>query len=121
MYAFRFIKIFISIFLLGFVVQSAKAQDPVVSDDESSSSKKVVIRGLVTDDKKSPVELANVRVEGTLYGAVCDLKGKYSFSCESVDSVVVVFFDDWLSNSQTSAEKPARHSYAQRDDSKFGR
>ncbi len=91
MYAFRFIKKFLSIFLFGFVVQSAKAQEPVVSDDESSSSKKVVIRGLVTDDKKSPVELANVRVEGTLYGAVCDLKGKYSFSCESADSVVVVF------------------------------
>ncbi len=51
----------------------------------------VVIRGNVIDDKKEPVELAQVRVEGTMSGAVCDLKGNYSFSCQSSDSLVVVF------------------------------
>ncbi|MBR1880291.1 MAG: hypothetical protein IJ804_06055, partial [Prevotella sp.] len=34
----------------------------------------VVIKGKVIDDQKSPLELAQVRVEGTAFGAVCNLK-----------------------------------------------
>ncbi len=55
------------------------------------SAQSVVIKGRVIDDKKSPIELAQVRVEGTGAGAVCNMKGEYRFSCESRDSVVVVF------------------------------
>ena len=84
-----FHKLF-SLIIFLFVVAPVHAQEPVMTDDESSANK-VVIRGVVTDDKKSPVELANVRIEGTLFGTVCDLKGRYSLSCESADSVVVVF------------------------------
>ncbi len=51
----------------------------------------VVIKGKVVDDQKSPLELAQVRVEGTGCGAVCNLKGEFRFSCESTDSMVVVF------------------------------
>lgn len=51
----------------------------------------VVIKGKVTDDKKSPIELAQVKVEGTAFGTTCNLKGEYRFTCESTDSVVVVF------------------------------
>ena len=51
----------------------------------------VVIKGKVVDDQKSPLELAQVRVEGTGCGAVCNLKGEFRFSCESADSMVVVF------------------------------
>ncbi len=51
----------------------------------------VIIKGKVIDDKKSPLELAQVRVEGTGCGAVCNLKGEYRFSCESSDSMVVIF------------------------------
>ena len=51
----------------------------------------VVIKGKVIDDQKAPIELAQVRVEGTGCGAVCNLKGEFRFSCESADSMVVVF------------------------------
>ena len=51
----------------------------------------VVIKGKVIDDEKAPIELAQVRVEGTGCGAVCNLKGEFRFTCESADSMVVVF------------------------------
>lgn len=51
----------------------------------------VLIKGKVTDDQRSPLELAQVRVEGTGFGTVCNLKGEYRLTCESSDSVVVVF------------------------------
>ncbi len=50
----------------------------------------VIIKGTVVDDKKQPIELAQVRVEGTATGGVCDLKGRFRFIAESTDSVVVV-------------------------------
>lgn len=51
----------------------------------------VLIKGKVVDDHKSALELAQVRIEGTAFGAVCNLKGEYRLHCESGDSVVVVF------------------------------
>lgn len=51
----------------------------------------VVIKGRVLDDQRSPIELAQVRIEGTAQGAVCNLKGEYRFSAISSDSMVVVF------------------------------
>ena len=51
----------------------------------------VVIKGKVIDDQKAPLELAQVRVEGTGCGTTCNLKGEFRFSCESADSMVVVF------------------------------
>ncbi len=50
----------------------------------------VIIKGTVIDDKKQPVELATVRIEGTAFGGVCDLKGRYRFVAESSDSMVVI-------------------------------
>lgn len=50
----------------------------------------VVFKGTVVDDKKAPIELASVRIEGTTNGTMCDLKGKFRFTAESTDSVVVV-------------------------------
>jgi len=35
--------------------------------------------------------MAQVHVEGTSSGAVCDLKGRYGFECSTADSLVVVF------------------------------
>ena len=55
------------------------------------SAQTVIIKGKVIDDQKAPIELAQVRVEGTGFGTVCDLKGEYRLSCESTDSMVVVF------------------------------
>lgn len=55
------------------------------------SAQTVVIKGKVIDDQKAPIELAQVRVEGTGFGTACDLKGEYRFTCKSADSMVVVF------------------------------
>ena len=57
----------------------------------SMYAQSVTIRGTVTDDKKSPVELAMVHIEGQMAGTTCNLKGKYELTCQSSDSVVVVF------------------------------
>ena len=52
---------------------------------------RVTIRGRVVDENRKPVEMAQVRVEGTSAGTVCNLNGEYSFGCASQDSMVVVF------------------------------
>lgn len=56
-----------------------------------SFAQQVIIKGKVVDDKREPLELTQVRVENTGCGTVCNLKGEYRFSCESTDSMVVVF------------------------------
>lgn len=50
----------------------------------------VIFKGTVVDDKKSPIELATVRVEGTAQGTACNLKGKYRLTVQTSDSVVLV-------------------------------
>lgn len=57
----------------------------------TASAQKVTIRGVVTDYKDSPIEIANVHVEGQAAGAITDLKGRYRFTCNSSDSLVVVY------------------------------
>lgn len=52
---------------------------------------RVRIRGTVNDSEGNPIEMAVVKVEGQGAGTLTDLKGKYSFTCQSADSVVVVF------------------------------
>ncbi|MCQ2212119.1 MAG: TonB-dependent receptor [Bacteroidaceae bacterium] len=56
-----------------------------------ANAQSVTIRGQVTDDNKQPIELAQVRVEGQAFGTTCDLKGHYQFTCESQDSMVIVY------------------------------
>lgn len=56
-----------------------------------SDAQSIIIKGKVTDDQKSPIELAQVKIEGTLFGITCNLKGEYRLTCESSDSVVVVY------------------------------
>lgn len=52
----------------------------------------VTIKGTVVDDERNPVEMAIVRIEGeSLVGTTADLKGRYSLTCKSADSLVVVF------------------------------
>lgn len=55
-----------------------------------TTAQTVVFKGTVIDDKKAPIEMATVRVEGTGQGTVCDLKGRFRFTATSTDSVVVV-------------------------------
>ena len=56
-----------------------------------ANAQSVTIRGKVMDDKRAPIELAHVSVEGMAAGAICDMKGKYQFTCESKDTMVIVF------------------------------
>lgn len=51
----------------------------------------VTISGIVTDENGSPIELATVHIEKQLIGTITDLKGKYTISAHSTDSMVVVF------------------------------
>ena len=58
----------------------------------AQAQQKVTIRGTVVDDDRKPLELAMVSIEGeTMVGTRADLKGRYSLTCNSSDSLVVVF------------------------------
>ena len=52
---------------------------------------RVKVGGVVTDEEGRPIEMAVVRLEGTATGTVCNLRGRYSLTFESRDSVTVVF------------------------------
>lgn len=51
----------------------------------------ITISGLVTDETGAPIELATVHIEKQLVGTITNLKGEYTISARSEDSVVVVF------------------------------
>lgn len=58
----------------------------------AQAQQKVTIKGTVVDDERKPLELAMVSIEGeTMVGTRADLKGRYSLTCNSSDSLVVVF------------------------------
>ena len=58
----------------------------------AQAQQKVTIKGTVVDDDRKPLELAMVSIEGeTMVGTRADLKGRYSLTCNSSDSLVVVF------------------------------
>ena len=57
----------------------------------TASAQKVTIKGTVTDYKDNPIEIANVHIEGQAAGTITDLKGRYTFTCNSSDSLVVVY------------------------------
>ena len=57
----------------------------------TASAQKVTIKGIVTDYKDNPIEIAGIQVEGQAAGTFTDLKGRYIFTCNSSDSLVVVY------------------------------
>lgn len=56
-----------------------------------AQEKKAKISGLITDEEGDPLEIVNVHVQGQLIGTVSDLKGRYSLTVSSRDSVTIVF------------------------------
>lgn len=54
-------------------------------------ARNVKIGGIITDENGNPIELATIRLEGTAIGTVSNLKGKYSLTFQSADSVTVIF------------------------------
>lgn len=57
----------------------------------TSAQERVKIGGTITDEQGAPIELATIRLEGTAIGTVSNLKGRYSLTFQSQDSVVIVY------------------------------
>ena len=55
------------------------------------SAQRVTVKGTVRDEQGTPVEVANILVEKQLIGTTTNLKGEYTLSFDSADSVVVVY------------------------------
>ena len=51
----------------------------------------VTIKGRITNEAHAPVEIANVSILGKPIGTIADLNGYYSLTCQSEDSLVVVY------------------------------
>jgi len=57
----------------------------------SVSAQRAEIKGVVTDIKGIPIELATVGVSGSAVGAITDAKGKYSIPVSVGDSVKIIY------------------------------
>lgn len=75
----------LALFLLYICTLGAWAQ---AADDGGHTA---IISGTITDDEHQPLEIATIKVEGQMAGAVSDLEGKYSVTVQSTDSVVLTF------------------------------
>lgn len=49
------------------------------------------VSGMVTDEDGNPLEIVNIHVEKQLIGTVSDLKGHYSLTVASKDTVIIVY------------------------------
>ena len=54
-------------------------------------AQKVTFKGRITDENHNPIEIASVGVSGVSKGTVADLNGNYIFTCESSDSIVLIY------------------------------
>lgn len=55
------------------------------------AQEKAKISGMVSDEDGTPLEIVNIHVEKQLIGTVSDLKGHYSLTVSSRDTVVIVY------------------------------
>ena len=51
----------------------------------------VTIKGRVTNENHEPIEIANISILGKPVGTIADLNGNYILTCQSDDSLVVVY------------------------------
>ena len=72
------LRIYITIVLLFAILSGATAQ-------------KVTFKGRITDENHNPVEVATIGVSGEAKGTVADLNGYYTLTCESKDSITLIF------------------------------
>ena len=56
-----------------------------------AAAQKVTFKGRITDENHNPIEIASVGVSGASKGTVADLNGNYIFTCESSDSIVLIY------------------------------
>ena len=57
----------------------------------SITAQNVTIKGRVTNEHHAPIEIANISILGKPVGTIADLNGYYSLTCQSEDSLVVVY------------------------------
>lgn len=57
----------------------------------SIMAQNVTIKGRITNENHAPIEIANVSILGKPVGTIADLNGYYSLTCQSEDSLVVVY------------------------------
>ena len=55
------------------------------------TAQNVTIKGRVTDENHTPIEIANISILGKPTGTIADLNGYYTLTCQSEDSLVVVY------------------------------
>lgn len=63
----------------------------IISIVTEATAQRCRIFGVVKDQNGAPIELANVRILGTSIGTSCNLKGEYSLSFESRDTLTVQY------------------------------
>ena len=63
----------------------------IILSSMGAMAQKVTVKGRVTDQDQKPIEIATVGIEGTATGTMCDLNGNYSITCESRDTLVLVY------------------------------
>ena len=56
-----------------------------------ATAQKVTFKGRITDENHKPVEVASIGVSGEAKGTVADLNGYYSLTCESKDSITLIY------------------------------
>ena len=72
------LRIYITLLMLFAIIAGAAAQ-------------KATFKGRITDENHNPVEVASVGVQGEAKGTVADLNGYYSLTCESKDSITLIY------------------------------
>ena len=72
------LRIQITLFMLFAILAGAAAQ-------------KVTFKGRITDENHNPVEVASIGVQGEAKGTVADLNGYYTLTCESKDSITLIY------------------------------
>ena len=63
----------------------------LVSIFAGAAAQKVTFKGRITDENHNPVEVASVGVMGEAKGTVADLNGYYTLTCESRDSITLIY------------------------------
>ncbi len=56
-----------------------------------AAAQKVTFKGRITDENHNPVEVASIGVQGEPKGTVADLNGHYTLTCESRDSLTLIY------------------------------
>ena len=63
----------------------------VLQAQESTPEGSVTLKGRVTDETGSPIEIANIWVARQLRGTTTNLKGEYTITLASADTVEITF------------------------------